>query len=52
MNIIYQGSPFPIEEGKNGFDVAKIVDPAKKNKALCYKQERTGQGRGNHLPDG
>ena len=39
MNIIYQGSPFPIEEGKNGFDVAKIVDPAKKNKALCYKQD-------------
>ena len=44
MNIIYQGSPFPIEEGKNGFDVAKIVDPAKKNKALCYKQ-------GDHLYD-
>ena len=44
MNITYQGSPFPIEEGKNGFDVAKIVDPAKKNKALCYKQ-------GDHLYD-
>ena len=44
MNIIYQGSPFPIEEGKNGFDVAKTVHPAKKNKALCYNQ-------GDHLYD-
>ncbi len=38
MEIIYQGQPFEIEEGKNGFDAAKLVDPEKKNKALAYRQ--------------
>ena len=37
MNIIYPGTPFELPEGSNGFDVAKAVDPEKKNKALAYK---------------
>lgn len=38
MNIIYQGTTHAIEEGLNGFQVAKIVDPEKKNKALAFAQ--------------
>ncbi len=38
MKIVYQGKEFEVENGINGFDLAKIVDPEKKNKALAYKQ--------------
>ena len=37
MNVLYLGKQFEIAEGANGFDVAKAVDPEKKNKALAYK---------------
>lgn len=37
MNVLYLGKRFEIAEGANGFDVAKAVDPEKKNKALAYK---------------
>ena len=37
MKIVYQGKEFEVEAGINGFDLAKIVDPEKKNKALAYK---------------
>ena len=32
MEIIYAGKAYALEEGKNGFDAAKLVDPEKKNK--------------------
>ncbi len=38
MEIIYAGKAYALEEGKNGFDAAKLVDPEKKNKALAYRQ--------------
>ena len=37
MEVIYNGKKAAISEGLNGFDLAKIVDPEKKNKALAYK---------------
>ena len=37
MNVLYLGKQIEIAEGANGFDVAKAVDPEKKNKALAYK---------------
>ena len=37
MKIVYQEKEFEIENGINGFDLAKIVDPEKKNKALAYR---------------
>jgi len=37
MEVIYNGKKVAVEEGLNGFDLAKIVDPEKKNKALAYK---------------
>ena len=39
MKIVYQEKEFEIESGINGFDLAKIVDPEKKNKALAYRHE-------------
>ncbi len=38
MKIIYNKKEYEVEEGINGFKLAKIVDPEKKNKALAYKE--------------
>jgi len=37
MKIIYQGKEFDLENGLNGFDIAKAIDPEKKNKAIAMK---------------
>jgi threonyl-tRNA synthetase len=37
MKIRYASKEFEVNAGANGFDVAKVVDPEKKNKALAYK---------------
>ena len=37
MEIIYQGKNYQIEDGANGFAIAKEVDPSIKNKALGYR---------------
>ena len=39
MKIIYEGKEFEVESPINGFALAKIVDPEKKNKALAFRQE-------------
>lgn len=39
MNIIYEGKPFELEEGINGFQALKVLDPEKKKTALAFKQE-------------
>ena len=38
MKITYNKKDYEVEEGINGFALAKIVDPEKKNKALAYKE--------------
>ena len=37
MQVIYSGKPFEIEDGANGFAIAKLVAPELKNKALGYR---------------
>ena len=37
MFVIYNGEKKELNEGANGFDAAKALDPEKKNKALAYK---------------
>ena len=37
MKLVYQNQEFAFEGG-NGFEAAKLLDPAKKNKALAYLQ--------------
>ena len=39
MEISYQNKPYEIEDGANGFVIAKIVDPSIKNKALGYRHD-------------
>ena len=39
MEISYQNKPYEIEDGANGFAIAKIVDPSIKNKALGYRHD-------------
>ncbi len=38
MKIVYCGKDYDVESPINGFAVAKIVDPEKKNKALAFRQ--------------
>ncbi len=38
MKIVYCGKDYDLESPINGFAVAKIVDPEKKNKALAFRQ--------------
>ncbi len=40
MKIIYNKKEYEVENGINGFGLAKIVDPEKKNKALAYKENK------------
>lgn len=37
MEIIYNGKTYQVEDGSNGFLIAKTVDPEIKNKALGYR---------------
>ncbi len=39
MKIVYAGKDYEIEGPINGFALAKIVDPEKKNKALAFRED-------------
>ena len=39
MQIVYQGKSFEVEDGSNGFAIAKVVAPEIKNKALGYRYD-------------
>lgn len=38
MQLIYEGKGLEVNDGINGFEAAKLLDPAKKNKAIAVKQ--------------
>ena len=52
MKIIYEGKEFEVESPINGFALAKIVDPEKKNKALAFRQEGHLYDMNNEVKDG
>ena len=52
MKIIYEGKEFEVESPINGFALAKIVDPEKKNKALAFRQEGHLYDMNNEVKEG
>ena len=52
MKIIYEGKEFEVESPINGFALAKIVDPEKKNKALAFRQEGHLYDMNNEIKEG
>ena len=52
MKIIYEGKEFEVESPINGFALAKIVDPEKKNKALAFCQEGHLYDMNNEVKEG
>lgn len=52
MKIIYEGKEFEVESPINGFALAKIVDPEKKNKALAFRQEDHLYDMNNEVKEG
>ena len=52
MKIIYEGKEFEVESPINGFALAKIVDPEKKNKALALRQEGHLYDMNNEVKEG
>ena len=52
MKIVYCGKDYCIESPANGFAVAKIVDPEKKNKALAFRQDGKLFDMNNEVKEG
>ncbi len=52
MKIVYCGKDYVIESPANGFAVAKIVDPEKKNKALAFRQDGKLFDMNNEVKEG
>ncbi len=52
MKIVYCGKDYDVESPINGFAVAKIVDPEKKNKALAFRQNGKLFDMNNEVKEG
>ncbi len=52
MKIVYEGKEFEAENGINGFEAAKLVDPEKKNKALAFRRGDKLFDMGNKVEEG
>ena len=52
MKIVYCEKDYCIESPANGFAVAKIVDPEKKNKALAFRQDGKLFDMNNEVKEG
>lgn len=52
MKIIYEGKEFEVESPINGFALAKIADPEKKNKALAFRQKGHLYDMNNEVKEG
>ena len=52
MKIVYAGKDYEIEGPINGFALAKIVDPEKKNKALAFREDGKLFDMNNEVKEG